>query len=46
MNDPRAEAVVIGIGSTRVEVELVESDLGEEVGAALKGFQIEELIFD
>ncbi len=46
MNDLRAEALLMGIGSTQVEVELVKSDLGEEVGAAVKGFQIEELIFD
>ncbi len=46
MIDLRAEALLMGSGSTRVEVELVKSDLGEELGAAVKGFQIEELILD
>ena len=36
----------MGVGPGEVEVELVERGLGEKVGAAGEGFQIEELIFD
>ena len=34
------------VGSDKIEVELVERSLGEEVGAAGEGFDFEELVFD
>ena len=43
---PRGKTTFVGIGPDEVEVELVESSLGEEVGAGGKGFQVEELVLD
>ena len=36
----------MGIGTSQVEVELVERRFAEEVGTRVKGFQIVELVFD
>ena len=36
----------MGIGPGEVEVELVESGLGQELGARSKRFQVVELVFD
>jgi hypothetical protein len=35
----------VGVGANQVEVELVGGDLGEEVGTAGEGLQVEELVF-
>ena len=43
---PGALVVLVRVGAHEVEVELVEGSLGQEIGAAGEGFQIEELIFD
>jgi hypothetical protein len=42
---PRAEELLVGVGTDEVELELISMDLGEEVSAARKVFQIEEFIF-
>jgi hypothetical protein len=34
------------VGASQVEVELIQRSLGQELGPAGKGFQVEELIFD
>ncbi len=36
----------MGIRANQVEVVLMERDLGEELGAGSKGFQVIELVFD
>ena len=43
---PGATVLLVRVGAYEVEVELVEGSLGQEIGAAGEGFQIEELIFD
>src|SRR5712692_996708 len=43
---PWGETSFMGVGTSQVEVELVEGSLGQEVGAAGEGFQIEEFVFD
>jgi hypothetical protein len=43
---PGAEVLFVGVGANQIEVELIGEGLGEEVGAAGKGFQVEELVFD
>ena len=43
---PWGEASFVGVGTSQIEVELVEGNLGEEVGAVLESFQVEELVFD
>ena len=43
---PGSEQAFMGVGPGEVEVELVERGLGEEVGAAGKRLDVEELIFD
>ena len=47
LNDlPGAEVLFVRVGADEVEIELVGEGFGEEVGAAGKRFQVEELIFD
>lgn len=47
VNDlPRAESCFVRIGPGQVEVVLVESGFGEELGAGGEGFQVIELVFD
>ena len=36
----------MGVGASQIEVELVEGNLGQEVGATLEGFQVEELVLN
>jgi hypothetical protein len=36
----------VGIGTSQVEVELIERNLGQALGAAAEGLQVEELVFD
>ena len=43
---PGAEVLFMGVGADEVEIELVGEGFGEEIAAARKGFQVEELIFD
>jgi hypothetical protein len=43
---PRAEVLLVGVGTNEVEVKLIGEGLGEEVAAAGKGFQVEELVLD
>jgi hypothetical protein len=43
---PRAEVLLVGVGADEIEVKLIGEGLGEEVAAAGKGFQVEELILD
>jgi len=43
---PWGEAAFVGIGPGQVEVELIERNLGHELGAAGESFQVEELVFD
>src|SRR3990172_378897 len=43
---PWGETSLVRIGASQVEVELVEGSLGQELGAAGEGFQVEELVFD
>ena len=43
---PGSETSLVRIGSGQVEVELMERNLGQELGAAGESFQVEELIFD
>jgi hypothetical protein len=43
---PWGETSFVGVGASQVEVELIERNLGQEVGAAAEGFQVEELVFD
>jgi len=43
---PWGKTSLVGIGPSQVEVELVEGDLGHELGAAAESFQVEELVFD
>jgi hypothetical protein len=46
LNDlPWGEPSLVRIGPSQVEVEVVKGSLGQEVGAAGEGFQIEELPF-
>jgi hypothetical protein len=47
LNDlPGTEVLFVRVGADEVEIELVGEGFGEEVGAAGKRFQVEELIFD
>jgi len=43
---PWGKTSLVGIGASQVEVELVEGNLGHELGAAAESFQVEELVFD
>ena len=43
---PWGEASLVRVGTSQVEVELVERRFAEEVGTRVKGFQIVELVFD
>ncbi len=43
---PGSETWLVEIGSSQVEVELVEGSFGQEVDPVGEGFEIEELIFD
>ena len=43
---PWGETSLVRVGSGQVEVELIERRLGQEVGAILESFQVEELVFD
>src|SRR3972149_7111279 len=43
---PWGETSLVGIGTRQVEVELIERNLGQELGAAGESFQVEELVFD
>jgi hypothetical protein len=36
----------MGVGTSPVEVALVEGNFGQEVGAGGEGFQVEELVFN
>jgi len=43
---PWGKTSLVRIGTSPVEVELVEGSFGQEVSAAGEGFQVEELVFD
>jgi hypothetical protein len=43
---PWSETSLVRIGASQVEIELIQRSLGQELGAAAEGFQVEELIFD
>jgi hypothetical protein len=43
---PWRETSLMRVGASQVEVELIQRSLGQELGAAAEGFQVEELIFD
>ena len=43
---PRGLKLLVGVGPSQVEVELIEGSFGQEVGAAGEGFEIEEFILD
>jgi hypothetical protein len=43
---PGSEASFVGVGTSQVEVELIERGLGEELRTTAKGFQVVELVFD
>ena len=43
---PWRETSLMRVGASQVEVELIQRSLGQELGPAGKGFQVEELIFD
>src|SRR2546427_10698968 len=47
LNDlPWSKASLVRVGTSQVEVELVEGSLGQEVGPAGESFQVKELVFD
>jgi len=43
---PGTEIFLVGVGADEVEVKLIGEGLGEEVAAAVEGFEVEELVFD
>ena len=43
---PWGEASFMGVGTSPVEVALVEGNFGQEVGAGGEGFQVEELVLN
>ena len=43
---PGAEVLLVGVGTDKIEVELVGKGFGEEIAAARERFQVKELIFD
>src|SRR2546427_8389984 len=43
---PWSKASLVRVGTSQVEVELVEGSLGQEVGPAGESFQVKELVFD
>ena len=43
---PWRTASFVRVGTSQVEVELIEGGFGEELGAGAKGFQVVELVFD
>jgi len=43
---PWSEPSLVRVGTSQVEVELVERRFGEEVGAGAEGFQVVELVLD
>ncbi len=43
---PGSEPLLVRVGPSQVEVELIERGLGQEVGTVVESFQVEELVFD